>query len=100
MGGNLALLKWLVEERRCPLETICRSGDDQQQVRSPLRSSTQHTVLAIAAMRAHSDMIRYLVLEKKCRIDEITELSMCQRAMCAILQVCSFYLFIRLFDLL
>lgn len=65
-GGNLALLKWLVENRFCSLFDGITCG--------ALRTARNESVLGIAARYGHSEMMVYLTHMHGCRVSEITSL--------------------------
>jgi hypothetical protein len=77
-GGNLDLLRWLVEIRRC---NVKMSGD------SPLETSDGMSVLAIAAYYGHVDIMRYLVDHQGCKVTEIKDLGVLFRGLHAALEV-------------
>jgi hypothetical protein len=77
LGGNLDILKWLIDIKRCSIVS--------QVTRAPLMTQSGWTLLGLAAYCGHVDMIRFLVLQKKCQITEIKEVISLQRAMHALL---------------
>lgn len=81
MGGNLSLLKWLVESEHCPIFT--KSGAD----RSPLTTTSGMTVFSIAAKHGCIEMMRYLAKEKGCSVTEITDVDILQRGLHVALEV-------------
>ena len=77
-GGNLALLRWLVEARGCPLT---EGGQ-------PLRTkATRRTVLAIAAERQHLDILYWACKCWGAQTTEILHLSVATRALAAYVSV-------------
>ncbi len=66
-GGNLRLLRWLIEDRHCPIFL-----DNSKTV--ALGDKLRHSVLSKAARQGHLDMVYYLMKVQKCNISEVTEL--------------------------
>ena len=81
MGGNLSLLKWLIESEHCPI--FSKSGADK----SPLTTSSGMTVFAIAAKKGFIDVMRYLAREKGCAVTEISDVDILQRGLHVALEV-------------
>lgn len=81
MGGNLSLLKWLVESEHCPIFT--KSGAEK----APLSTTSGMTVFAIAAKHGYLDMMRYLAREKGCSVTEINDVDYLQRGLHIALEV-------------
>eukprot|EP01036_Dinobryon_divergens_P023398 gene23399-31740_t len=75
MGGNLSLLKWLVESEHCPIFT--KSGAEK----APLTTTSGMTVFAIAAKHGYLDMMRYLARERGCSVTEIKDVDYLQRGL-------------------
>lgn len=64
-GGGLGLLRWLVDELRCPLY----DEDDQ-----PLRTQPGgDSVLGVASRHKHAHVMRWLVHAKACKVAEIAD---------------------------
>lgn len=78
MGGNLNLLKWLIEVERCAL---------QSKVNGPLSTTSGLTALAIAAKYGHLELMKYLTRERGCSVTEIKEVDILQRGLHVALQV-------------
>lgn len=78
-GGNIHLVRWLVEDRRCSL----RDGDAE-----PLKTSEGLSPLAIAAFYGHRDIMEYLVREQGSHVTEIKDTSILLRGLHAALEVC------------
>jgi len=77
LGGNTALLKWLVDEVFCP---IMLSSVLEQNVRgstscldTPLRTSKNRSVLDIAVGKQDVDMMQYLVVEKSMSVHDLKD---------------------------
>ncbi len=66
-GGNLKILKWLIEDLHCPIFT-----DAEKKV--ALGDGMQRSVLGIAARQGHLAIMRYLLFVHNCDIQEVTEL--------------------------
>lgn len=77
-GGNLNILKWLIEVKKCTIAN--------RKTNAPLLTQSGLSMLAIAAQQGHVEMIRYLLLERGCNIAEIDDLFIAQRALHAAFQ--------------
>ncbi len=73
------LIRWLLDEKKCSLFDRITG--------KPLTTATGLTPLAVAAMRGHLEVMHYLVHEKKCSVNEISEISLLRRALHAALRV-------------
>lgn len=83
MGGNLALLKWLIDDRCCPIRYVRSSGRLKgKNAPFPLLTSRGRSMLGIAltdkrvATTYKVDIIRYLVVQKGMSLFEEKDLSM------------------------
>lgn len=88
-GGNIHLVRWLVEERKCSLRGL--GG-------VPLATSEGLSALALAAYYGHADIMRYLVQSQSCAVTEITDMAILHRGLHAALEVsdvCNEHLFVR-----
>ena len=68
LGGNLDLLKWLVDEHCCPLRSIRISHGkekDSQGSYTPILTSKGRSLLGIALSNRNIGIVRYLVAEKR-----------------------------------
>jgi len=65
-GGNLDLLRWLVNEFGCPLYETADGA-------SPLLTHRGDSVLGVASRHRRVTIMRWLVQEKGCKISEIIE---------------------------
>jgi hypothetical protein len=68
LGGNLKLLKWLVDEHCCPLRSIRVSSGRQKDTSgsyTPILTSKGRSLLAIALGNRNIGIVRYLVVDKK-----------------------------------
>lgn len=70
LGGNLAVLKWLVDEHCCPLRSIRISngkvrGTSGGSSYTPILTSKGRSLLGIAIGNRNIGIIRYLVVEKR-----------------------------------
>jgi hypothetical protein len=67
LGGNLSLLKWLIDENCCPLRSIRvgRGGSKAtNDIYTPILTSFKRSLLHIALSKNCIDILRYLVVEK------------------------------------
>lgn len=67
LGGNLSLLKWLIDENCCPLRSIRvgRGGSKAtNDIYTPILTSFKRSLLHIALSKKYIDIVRYLVVEK------------------------------------
>jgi hypothetical protein len=71
-GGNLQIIRWLLEECLCALKA--------PGTLSPLVDDDRLSVLATAAVHGHVEVMRYLVHVHSCSVTEITNVSALQRA--------------------
>eukprot|EP01039_Chlorochromonas_danica_P005648 gene5648-6230_t len=78
-GGNLDIVKWLLEVKKCSLV--------DHQNGEPLRTASGLSVLAVAALEGHESIIRYLVLTRSVPVDHIVDPMILQRALHVILGV-------------
>jgi len=65
-GGNLELLRWLVDELRCPLYETTDGA-------APLLTQKGDSVLGVAARYEMTSVMRWLVTVKECNISEIAD---------------------------
>lgn len=68
LGGNLHLLRWLVDEHCCPLRSIRISNGKQKDSSgsyTPILTSKGRSLLGIALANRHIGILRYLVVEKR-----------------------------------
>jgi hypothetical protein len=71
LGGNLQLLKWLIEEHCCPLRSIRISSAIQSDCHgsyTPILTSTGRSLLGIALENKIVGIVRYLVVDKRMSI--------------------------------
>lgn len=66
LGGNLKLLRFLVDENCCPIKSVrVHSGPkDTRKKLTPIVTSKGRSLLGIAMNNDNTEMIRYLVVEK------------------------------------
>lgn len=66
LGGNLDLLKWLVEDNCCPIKSVRVSGKSREAQSSFTEISTSkgRSLLGIALENRNISIVRYLVCEK------------------------------------
>jgi hypothetical protein len=68
LGGNVELLKWLVDEHCCPLRSIRISNGKQKDSAgsyTPILTSKGRSLLGIALGNRNIGIVRYLVVEKR-----------------------------------
>lgn len=70
-GGNLMIMRWLVEEQMCALRDPIQ----------PLMTADKLSVLAVAASYGQTAIMHYLMHEHGCKVTEITDVSILQRAL-------------------
>lgn len=68
LGGNLSLLKWLLDDNCCPLRSI-RVGrrndlNNLYESYTPILTSSSRSLLNLALSKVHIGILRYLVVEK------------------------------------
>lgn len=85
-GGNLPLLRWLVDVHFCPIKLI-RTGNRNRDRGSdiPIRTSKGRSVLSISMASKNVDILRYLAIEKSVSVFEIKELNTSLGALEAVL---------------
>jgi hypothetical protein len=77
-GGNIHLVRWLLEERKCSL----RGGDGEV-----LKTSEGLTPLAMAAYFGHHEVMSYFVKRHACKVTEIKDFTVLLRGLHAALGV-------------
>jgi len=78
LGGNLSLLKWLVDENCCPLRSIrvgSGGGNGTNGSYTPILTSKSRSLLNIALSKNFIDIARYLVVEKNMLLSAESDLS-------------------------
>ena len=86
-GGNLDLLRWLVDVHFCPISLV-RTGNkkpDKENTNTPIVTSKGRSILNIAMSKQNVEMMRYLVSEKNVSVYEIKDLSTSLKALEAVL---------------
>jgi len=86
-GGNLDLLRWLVDVHFCPISLV-RTGNkkpEKENTNTPIVTSKGRSVLNIAMSKQNVEMMRYLVSEKSVSVYEIKDLSTSLKALEAVL---------------
>ena len=85
-GGNLQLLRWLVEEHYCPIKKISNGNNKKKRGTDvPITTSKGRSALSIAMHSLNVDMLRYLVVDRKTPIFEVKDLNTSLRALEAVL---------------
>jgi len=77
-GGNLKLLKWLVDEHCCPLRSIRISNGREKSAGTytPILTSKGRSLLGIALGNRNIGMVRYLVVQKRMLLSAEKDLSL------------------------
>lgn len=88
-GGNLEIVRWLVEDHYCPIKVI-RTGSSKKPKRGGsadqlILTSKNRSVLTIAMTALHVNIMRYLVVDHGVSIYEAKELNPSLRALEAVL---------------
>lgn len=83
-GGNLQLIKWLIEVKKCAIAERVAAGSAQTK---PLLTATGLSLLGVACYRGHKDVMNYLLHEKHARVQEITDVNILQRGLHVAMQV-------------
>lgn len=70
LGGNLQVLKWLVDEHCCPIKSvqICGISKDSGIKCTPIVTSKGRSLLGIAMETQNVAIVRYLVVDKDVRL--------------------------------
>jgi hypothetical protein len=81
-GGNLNIVRWLLEERFCPIKKVSSgNGKKRRGIDIPILTSKGRSVLIIAMNNLKIDILRYLVVEKNVSVFECKDLSLSLRAL-------------------
>lgn len=81
-GGNLNVLRWLLEERFCPVKRIASGNGKQKRGEDiPILTSKGRSVLSIAMTNLNVEIVRYLVIDKNVSVYEIKDLALCLRVL-------------------
>jgi hypothetical protein len=79
-GGNLTMVRWLIEQRFCPIKKVASgNGKQKRGIDIPLLTSKGRSVLQIAMENLHIDIVRYLVVERNVSVYEMKDLSLTLR---------------------
>jgi hypothetical protein len=85
-GGNLNVVRWLLEERFCLIKRVSGgSGKKKRGLDIPILTSKGRSVLNIAMTNLQVDILRYLVIDRSVSIYEIKDLTTSLRALEAVL---------------
>lgn len=62
MGGNIHLLKWLVDQQCCPIKSVRVSGKSRDAAGryTPIVTSKGRSLLGIAMENCYTQIVRYL----------------------------------------
>merc|ERR1712032_948781 len=85
-GGNLKILKWLVDVHYCPIRMIRTGNKNKTNIDDQITTSKGRTVLEIAMSGQRSDIVRYLVNEKNISIYGIKDVQTSLTALDGILK--------------
>eukprot|EP00523_Entomoneis_sp_CCMP467_P017547 CAMPEP_0168810340 /NCGR_PEP_ID=MMETSP0726-20121227/3551_1 /TAXON_ID=265536 /ORGANISM="Amphiprora sp., Strain CCMP467" /LENGTH=772 /DNA_ID=CAMNT_0008862353 /DNA_START=58 /DNA_END=2373 /DNA_ORIENTATION=+ len=82
-GGNIDILRWLVEDHFCPITTIASAGKKPRRgaQESLISTSNDRNVLSIAIERLKIEMMQYLVVDRGVSIFESAQLEPSLRAL-------------------
>mmetsp|Transcript_40811 Transcript_40811/g.98419 ORF Transcript_40811/g.98419 Transcript_40811/m.98419 type:complete len:661 (-) Transcript_40811:247-2229(-) len=88
-GGNINILRWLLEDHFCPIKRVVRSSSSKKGGKSDvmIRTSKDRTVLSIALSSMNVEMIRYLVVDCGVSIYEAKDLQAALRSLEAALHL-------------
>lgn len=87
-SGNIDLLKWLIEKQYCLTKDV-RTGEH-------LTTAAGHTLLAVAARKGDTTMMRYLLHNLGSSVLELTDVAVLQRGLHAALEVKTFFVSISM----
>lgn len=78
LGGNLELLKWLVDDNCCPIKSVRVSGRSRDSSNSFTEISTSkgRSLLGIALENRNVGIVRYLVVEKGIQLSGEKDITM------------------------
>lgn len=81
-GGNLNIVRWLLEERYCPIKKVTSgNGKKKRGTDVPILTSKGRSVLKIAMSNMKIDILRYLVVEQNVSVHEVKDLTLSLRAL-------------------
>ena len=63
LGGNLGLIKWMIETRYVPLRMVQTQKNGRKPVEVPLLTSHGRSPMAIALLHQRLDIVRYFVVD-------------------------------------
>lgn len=89
-GGNLSIVRWLMEDHFCPVKVIRTGGGVKKSKKAgnqdyPILTSKNRSVLTIAMDNIHINVLRYLVIDSGFSIYESKDLKGSLRALEAVL---------------
>jgi len=89
-GGNLSIVRWLMEDHFCPVKVIRAGGGTKKTKKGgnqdyPILTSKNRSVLTIAMDNLHVNVLRYLVVDNGFSIYESKDLKSSLRALEAVL---------------
>ena len=83
-GGSMTILRWLLEGRCCPLKEVGITSPGEI-IGRPLLTSAGLSVLGVAALFGHKEMMVYLAQVHGCSVGEISGLEVALRGLHAAL---------------
>ena len=68
LGGNLDLLKFLVDDNCCPIKSVRVAGSGSSNKYTPIVTSKGRSLLGIAMQNENLPIVRYLVVQKRIQL--------------------------------
>ena len=72
MGGNVKLLKWLIDVHHCPIKMTNTGNRNSHGTRQLITTSNGRTILDLAVVKKEVDVLQYLVNQKKISVSSET----------------------------
>jgi len=72
MGGNVKLLKWLIDVHHCPIKMTNTGNRNSHGTRQLITTSNGRTILDLAVEKKEVDILQYLVNQKKISVSSET----------------------------
>lgn len=81
-GGNMNIVRWLLEERFCPIRKIASgNGKQKRGIDIPILTSRGRSALQIAMSNLQVELIRYLVVDQNVSVYEVKDLTLSLRVL-------------------